>query len=381
MNEANAQAMITHFQNEVLGRLPKGPTGAPPIPVLAIPFLTPGQLADPIAQASQHRIGLINQTLAFADGTNARQRSINNAIEYLSNSGSDFLQVAQTELTAIDQWQSLVRSSQGDFDNRYRSEFLNGEGFRRFDEAKARLLDLLELQGSGRPVALVMWALRFPYRTIRDALGKALVRPNVGAGGEQQVLSNALVAWLDQLRAESIRRSETHALWKHVANGFSSGLGDTATQRFQSDFRNFQLSSSDEIEAAARAVTADVEKNPAALMLGRIIKLVIDLGAIGLAIWAGGLNWPTLIYIPLFVSATHQIAELIVRQYVEKRRGSIRNRKQTMVSETISRPMGQWLGQWPTSGGSAFEKMQTVLARLPGSIQQLKSLIATHQVK
>ena len=60
------------------------------------------------------------------------------------------------------------RVSRQDFEARYRNEFLNGEGFRRFDEARDRLLDLLELPGC-RPgirhghVGL----LRLPYRAVR----------------------------------------------------------------------------------------------------------------------------------------------------------------------------------------------------------------------
>ena len=48
MREADAAPLIAHFQQEVVSRLPPGVVGC-----LAIPFLTPAQLADPARLAAQ----------------------------------------------------------------------------------------------------------------------------------------------------------------------------------------------------------------------------------------------------------------------------------------------------------------------------------------
>jgi len=60
-------------------------------------------------------------------------------------------------------------------------------------------------------------------------------------------------AWLDLLRAEALRRADTHPLWRHIANGFASGLGESANERFNNDLRRFDMSSADEIDATCRA--------------------------------------------------------------------------------------------------------------------------------
>jgi hypothetical protein len=98
------------------------------------------------------------------------------------------------------------------------------------------------------------------------------------------------------------------------------------------------------------------------------------MAAIGLAVWAGGWDWPTLILIPLFVSAVHQVVELGVRQYVEGKRSAIRSRKKTFVSQALAGPMADWLVRWPATGGSAYEKLQVALRRVPETIAQLKRL-------
>ncbi len=374
LNEAQAPAVIEHFEAEVLARLPKGPTGRPAVPVLAVPFLKPDQLADPVGKAAGVRIPLLNQVMVLADPTVARKRGVRNTLDYLDAAGGELLGVARQDLAAIESWRALVDASRSQFDERYRSEFLNGEGFRRFDEARERLLNLFELPGAGKGFAVALWALRLPYRTVRGLIEKAIVRPPAVNLAESQVLDGAFRAWLDQLRAEAIRRSDSHPVWRHIANGFSSGLNDSATEQFQIALRNFQLSSADEIEGAARAVTAGLEKNPVALTTLRSGKLLLDLVAIILAFWAGWFDWTILIFLPLFVSIAHQLVELCVRQYVEAKRSAVRSRKESIVAQTVSTPLAEWLAKWPATGGSAYEKLQGALRRVPETIAQLRRL-------
>jgi GTPase SAR1 family protein len=191
MNESQIAALVEHFTREVVGRLPAGPDGVPVVPVLAVPYLSAAALADPGRQAAAYRIPLLNQVMVLADPTKARQRSVQQALQYLATAGGDLLQVARQDLAALDGWRALVQTSRRAFDERYRNEFLNGEGFRRFDEARDRLLDLLELPGAGRVFAMIMTVLRFPYRTVRGLITKALVRPPAVNMGEQHVLENA----------------------------------------------------------------------------------------------------------------------------------------------------------------------------------------------
>jgi hypothetical protein len=374
MREEQAAAVIEHFEREVLSRLPKGPSGRPPVPVLAVPHLSPEQLADPVGKAAPQRIPLLNQVMVLADPATARKRNVENSLRFLSTAGGELLDVARQDLAAIDAWRAAVEAARRDFEERYRSEFLNGDGFRRFDEARDRLLNLIELPGAGRGFALVLWVLRLPYQAVRNLAEKAIVRPPAVNLGEDQVLENAFRAWLDQLRAEAIRRADTHPVWKHISGGFADRLTDAANDQFRAEKHAFQDHSGKEIEAAARAVTAGLEGNPGALAIVRGGKLVLDIVAIVLAVWAGGLDWPTLIYIPLFVSLAHQVVELIVRQYVEGKRSAVRARKMAIVSQTISTPFAEWLAKWPATGGSDFEKLQGALRRIPETIDQLRRL-------
>jgi ethanolamine utilization protein EutP (predicted NTPase) len=374
MADVQAARIVEHFEAEVMNRLPKAASGRPATPVLAIPHLPPDALADPADKAAVYRIPLVNQVMVLADPATARNRTVEHALQYLGTSGGELLDVARQDLAAMDDWRGLVQASRREFDERYRTEFLNGEGFRRFDEARDRLLDLLELPGAGRAFAMALFVLRLPYRALRSVVEKALTRPAAVNVGEARVLEDAFRAWMDQLRAEAIRRADSQPLWRHVAVGFNSGLTEAAADQFHALLRSYQLSSAEEIEGAARGVTAGLEQKPALLAVLRGGKLVLDLVAIGLAFWAGGLDWPTIIYIFLFVSAAHQVVELFVRQYVEGRRSAIRRRKTATVTQAVSGPMADWLTRWPATGGSAYEKLQGALRRVPDTIAEVRRL-------
>ena len=45
-----------------------------------------------------------------------------------------------------------------------------------------------------------------------------------------------------------------------------------------------------------------------------------------------------------------------------------------IVSQALSGPMAEWLARWPATGGSAYEKLQGALRRVPETIANLKAL-------
>jgi hypothetical protein len=99
--------------------------------------------------------------------------------------------------------------------------------------------------------------------------------------------------------------------------------------------------------------------------------VLLDGAAIGLGIWAGGLAWPSLIFVPVFASLSHQIVEIIVWQYVDQKRSVTRARKEQLVDQIIGNPEAEWLAQWPATGGSAYERLQLTLHRVPEAIKAL----------
>jgi GTP-binding protein EngB required for normal cell division len=375
MREADAPALTAHFQREVLGRLPQAV-----VECLSIPFLTPAQLADPVRQAARYRIPLLNQVAVLGEPpVTARRQAVRGAANYLVANCDRLLAVARQDLAALQSWRDTVQAGQVEFNNRYRREYLTGEKFRRFDEALVRLLDLMELPGVGRLISGALWVVRTPYRLLRDLVSKALSRPEVPSPPELPVLEAALNGWLDMLRKEAVRRSKTHPLWADLDKSFAAGLADMARERFQQGFRGFQLGLADEVDQTARAIYEELEKNPLLLNSLRGSKLALDLAAIGSTFaLPGHLGLQHFILVPLAAAISHQLVELLGKQYVDNQRELARQRQQALVAQYISGPLAEWLAQLPVTGGSTYERLQLSLRRIPPALKQLEAAVTKH---
>jgi GTP-binding protein EngB required for normal cell division len=370
MREADAPALVAHFQREVLAKV-----SGQAVATLPVPFLTPEQVANPVSQAAKQRIPLLNQVAVLAD-PGARVRAVRGAMRYLAGAEEQLLAAARQDVAALQTWRDLVQAGQIEFDHRYRTEYLAGERFRGFDEALVRLMELLELPGVGKVVSGALWVVRAPYRLLKGLAVKAFSRPPTATLPEQPVLKAALKGWLDMLHKEAARRAGTHPLWAHLDKGFATGLAELAQDRFQQGFQGFQLGLANEVERTARDLYEELEKNPVKLNMLRGFKLTLDAGAIGLAVAAGGLNWHDFILVPLAAAVTQQLVELLGKQYVDNERELARKRQQMLVTQYISGPLAEWLAQWPATGGSTFERLQLALRRIPAAVRQLESAVA-----
>ena len=378
MREADAESMVGHFRQEILGRLPTLPDGsAPAVPVIAFPQMSKEVRNDPAGAGSQYRVQLLNQVLVQCESdAAARKRTVVNAAKFLSTAGEGLLEVARRDLAEYDGWKAAVASGKAAFEERYRREYLSSEQFRRFDRYRERLIDLLELPGAGRMYGNVLWVLRMPYRFTRDYVVGMFLRPNVLNLSEQSVLTSALTGWLDGLQAEALKRSATHPVWKTIAHGFDAGLASQVRDRFQQEFRTFELKETDELEHAGQKMVDAVEKHPMLLYTLRGGKFAVDVFVFGVSLYFTFFS--SLYYlalIPLGISATHQIAELLARGAAEATRSRVRHQREALVSSTLTDPLAAWLGEWPATGGSSFERLQQVLRSVPALIRQLEERV------
>jgi energy-coupling factor transporter ATP-binding protein EcfA2 len=371
MREADAPAFVAHFQKEVLGRLAGGT-----IACMTIPQLTQAQLADPVRQAGKYRIPLLNQVAVLGNpAPDARNRTVRSAMQYLLANQDALLSVARNDLAALESWRGLVHQGQVEFDGRYRREYLMTEKFYRFDEALVRLLELLELPGIGKVLSGALYVVRTPYRLLKNLFHKATQRAESLGPPERPFLDQAWNGWMDYLRKEALQRANTHPVWAHINLGFNSGLADLARQRFEQGFQAFQLAMADEVERTARAIYEDLQKNPMALNVLRGTKFTLEVAAITGAVLHAGITPWDIVWVPLSAAITQQIVELLGKSYVESQREQARARQMTLMTQYISAPVAEWLAQWPTTGGSAFERLQLALRRIPEALQQLRDSV------
>ncbi|MEZ6139872.1 MAG: GTPase [Zavarzinella sp.] len=374
MRPNQVDTLREHFRQEVLQRRANSSEHAGTIPVLAIPFLPKEHLENP-SLASEYRIPLLNEVQVSLNGEIARKRSVLQGMHYLQTLGNSLAEMAKSDLSAIEEWRSAVYTCKLKYEEAYQLEFLNNAQFQRFDDAKEQLLQLLELPGAGKGLSFTLGLLRWPYLQLRKLIGKIIARPASPMGTETRVIENAWNGWLDELKATAIAKSGQHPIWRHVAQSYSHRFAAESREQFQAVFRHYQFSSAEEIENAARRVCQSLEKRPRVLAGIRAGILLLDVAAIVAAFLLGGFNWPTIIYIVVFVSLIHQIIELFVWQMVESRRRAFHDHKLHLMTAGISHPLSEWLSQWPVTGGSTYEKLHYALKTIPESILQLSQLI------
>jgi hypothetical protein len=185
-----------------------------------------------------------------------------------------------------------------------------------------------------------------------------------------------MTAWLDRLQAESLRRAGQHPLWKQVVHGFDAGLKTQANDLFAQRLRTLSAKETDELDRLARAVPEKLADNPVLLNGLRAGVIAVDLVVIGLVVWlcfALESAWWLLLIIP-GVSITRHVVEFVVTRLVDGGRNRLKREREVMVEDQLTGPMAAWLGDWPTTGGSSLEKLQTVLRRVPDTIRELATI-------
>jgi 50S ribosome-binding GTPase len=373
MKAEQAEDMTAHFKKEVLSELPRGRVG-----VLTVPHLTPEELANPIMHAQRFRIPLLNQINVLGEQPlELRGQGVAAASRFLSRSADLLIESARDDVNALDEWSQLIRGGQKEFEDRYQREFLTGAKLYRFDEALVRLIDLLELPGAvGKVVASTLHVVRTPYRLVKGFLGKMLGPPDVAPIPEQPVLDAAFAAWTDQVRAYALANEKRHDLWTQVVRGFEGDLGKRLQDHYEQGLKAFQGGQREEIDATARAIYEDLEKSPGTLNALRGSKFALDIAAIGGAILMGGFSWHDVILVPLAAAMSQQLVEWFGAGYVEMQKDKARQRQRELVARHISRPVGDWLAQWPTTGGTSYERLQLALTRIPQSLAKLEDAVA-----
>ena len=306
MREADAPALLDHFKKEVVGKL-----HGQVISVLAVPFLSQAELADPahggavphsaVQPGGGPRPACRHRTPAQRPG----------ASHYLLRMQEHLLAVARNDLAALKVWREVVQSGRVEFDQRYRREYLTGAKFQRFDEALVRLIDLLELPGVGKVVSNALWVVRTPYRLLKGLVTKALSRPEAPPLPEKPVLEEALTGWLDLLRKEAARHGDG------IRSGTTSKRASTAAwsrRHTTISSRAFGISSSawpSDVDTTARAIYEELEKNPVLLNTLRGSKFALDVAAIAGTVAGAGIAhaWLDFILVPLAAAVTQQLVE------------------------------------------------------------------------
>lgn len=378
MRPAQADALLAHFRQEVLGRIAADNPKLPRMTaLLAVPHLTVDELTDPTGRAARYRIPLINQIKVISEPPSAaRKRVVRSGTNFLRTQRDTMLRSARADLQAIEGWHAAVQSGQDESINRFQREHLASKKYPRFDEALQRLLESLELPGPGKLLSGLFMVLRSPYSLACSLLTQIMSRPEGLQLPEREVLEAAFRTWMDQLRSSALRRADTHPIWQHINEGFERSLTDEAQEKFQEQLRAYERQVALEVDRVAQGVYLDLNKNPALLNTLRTLKVGSDaLLSLVALLGFGGINEWDFVLVPLAAALSHQVFEWICRAYIIGKREQIRTRQLSLAAQYITAPVAEFLNKWPATGGSLFEQLQRVVKRLPTDIERLEQLV------
>ncbi len=71
---------------------------------------------------------------------------------------------------------------------------------------------------------------------------------------------------------------------------------------------------------------------------------------------------------------THQLVEMLGTQFVDTQREQTRQRQLGLMRKHLSQPLADWIAKWPATGGSAFERLQLALKRIPEGVRHLNEM-------
>jgi GTPase SAR1 family protein len=372
-----AERLIEHFRQEVLGRLPRRADGTlPQVPVLAMPLLTAEQRRDPAGAGADLRIPLLNQVLALlGDPAAVRQRHVQHALGFLEVLIAGLEAAARSELEEYRAWQELVRQGRLAFERRYEVEYLEAERFALVDRYRQAWMELLELPGGGRWLSAVLWVLRTPYRAARDYVRRwwetAAIPPL-----EADVLREAALAWRDGLHAETLRRTERHPFWQRLAQRFPAELLPAWQQHWDRHCQQFTRQEQGELEQSCQQLLERWRAHPGRLAAARAGKLLWDLTGLGATLYfTWPLAWYHLLLVPLSVSLTHQVVEGIATLQVDALRRRLRQQRAADLRQTLTSPLENWLQHWPAQGDTSLARLHQVLTQAPQALQRLRDAV------
>lgn len=373
MREADVETLLKHFRQDVVDRMPNADRVAA---CVAVPFLDPRILADPVGQGRRWREPLLNALRnCFSHPLQARTATVRGAVQFMQDSTKDLVAAVSEDLAALNTWKELVEQGRREFESRYFREYLSSKKFHRFDQSFVKLIELLELPGIGKYVSKTVALTRIPWTVAKNLYRKFVGKSDVQEMPEEPIFRAALRGWLDRLQVEAAKRSKSHPIFAKLDEAFKSTLRSEVENRYQACLPEFRRGLEEEVERTARAIYEDVEKNPVLLNSLRGIKLSVEVSTVIAILISGGINVWDPILIMIITPFIQEITEFLGKQYVEKHKAGTRQRQLELMSRTVAVPLEDWLARLPVTSTDQFHRLEQIVERLPQNIALLKDAV------
>lgn len=346
--------------------------------VVVVPAPTTGKSADlwsanaPFGQSMRNAV-----EKATADFDDLRRIGRERAAEFLRGVQHRLLDPLRLDMAEYRAWIELVRKAGNDAVLRYEREFLQPRSMA--TAVDGELLKVFEAPSVLTPVNRVLEYLREPYRFLRSFWSGRVIRSDRKSDANVE-LSKVCRGIFESLRVQSSARKARHPLWTEIHAGLPAAEKESTAQ-----FEKLRARQSTETEQRLTEIGKERQDkllaNPIVVVGAQSTRLVVDILAVGLAGYCGGLRWFTVVLMLLAVGLIEELARLAAAAYGKHQREDLVRQQKEQVRESIRTAYLDVLARQPPQSGPWLIQLARVEEQLGADLETLAGTPSSGVVK
>lgn len=256
--------------------------------------------------------------------------------QFLNQYWQTWLEPAFAEHQAQRYWHTLVDESLAQALANYRRDFLDHpHHYHTFQTALLNLLNLLEIPGLAKVLTTTRRIMTWPVRKMM-ALGQGRFKasPDQEITILNQIGEHALINLADKLLEKTESEQLQTNWWRETAVALRQKRNDLL-QTYQAAVLSYHDGFQQDVDAAAHRLYRKLQEQPMVLNSLRATRVSTDVGAILLAIQAGGIGVHDLIITPLMLTVTSLLAESAIGSYMQRVEAELKQHQLQTVKTTL----------------------------------------------
>jgi len=248
-----------------------------------------------------------------------RKKPVLNQQQFLNRYWSTWLEPVLAEHQALRHWHALVDESLQQSLANYRRDFLDHpHHYHTFQTALLNLLNLLEIPGLAKVLSTTRRIMTWPVRKMMT-LGKVRFKANPDQEITilNQIGEHALINLADKLLEKTESEQLPVGWWRETAIALRQNRSDVL-QNYYTVVLMYHEGFQQDVDAAAHRLYRKLQEQPLVLNSLRATRVSTDVGAILLAIQAGGVGVHDLVITPLMLTVTSLLAESAIGNYMHR---------------------------------------------------------------
>ena len=283
-------------------------------------------------------------------GAALKRSALQGSVRFLEHRIGEVFRPLERESEAAAVWeQTVIKVTQAEFFDRYRSEYLHSQRYGEFNQALIYLMELLEVPWIGPVMNMLRSVVRVPFRLVTSLVSRLLWRSDTAAATrppEHEVVTQLFDAWLPALKAEAQTQASTqlHPAWTDIVQGLEDRkFRDRLAKNLEATYQTYHREIDAEVQRQSREIYTAVEQNPTLLHTLRGTNLVVDAATLVLVVKSGGIDWSDAVVGPIVAGLRRVLLDAGMEVYLESQKRALQDQQyaaiQQLVENTLVTPV------------------------------------------